>query len=164
MPVLQVTMNRMLSANPVPMSPAWKQVCVWMRICIIKDSGIGLFFLSSDLFPAVLTMLYYWSHAKIRGAWKMGERQEKRKWSGPISYKLQTSFCFPVGWGSCNLTCVSSFLSLIRLKWNCQWVSVNWLTEWMGEQITLLNLPLLLLIITWVSSDHRTHKQKRNWL
>ena len=44
MPVLQVTMDRKLSANPVPVSPAWKQVCVWMRICIIKESGIGLFF------------------------------------------------------------------------------------------------------------------------
>lgn len=111
-------------------------------------------FLSSGLFPAVLTMLYYWSHAKIRGAWKVGERQEKRKWSDPISYKLQTSYCSPVGWGSYNLNCVFSFLSLICLAWNCQWVSVNWLTEWMGEQITILNLPLLLLIITWASSDH----------
>lgn len=162
MPVLQVTMNRMLSANSVPMSPAWKQVCVWMRICIIKDSGIGLFFYQVVFFQQCSQCCITGVMLKSEGLGRWERGKKKRKWSDPISYKLQTSYCSPVGWGSYNLNCVFSFLSLICLAWNCQWVSVNWLTEWMGEQITILNLPLLLLIITWASSDHRTHEQKRN--
>lgn len=153
MPVLQVTMNRMLSANSVLNEPSMKtSVCLDENLHYKRQWNWALFYhgLFSQCSQCCITGVMLKSEGL--GRWERGK--EKRKWSDPISYKLQTFIVPPVGWGSYNLNCVFSFCSSYAWHGICQWVSVNWLTEWMGEQITILNLPLLLLIITWASSDH----------